>query len=453
MKERITYLDLNNPILSETEQVSTANLGALYILSSLEKAGYNVEYRDYQVSKYANSLQVKNIVKFSEESGDILLLCCMAYMLPLVVLAIQDIKRKYPHKIIILGGVGPTGVADKLVEAFKEIDIVIKGEGEEAVVETIKALEASFSVRDSLLAQVKGIVFRNQENAVIMTGERQRNCRLDDIAFPAYHKINMERYHEFGLVTGRGCAYKCKFCDIHGLWGDQYIQRSLNNVIKELNMLVKEYGVQTIRIWDDTFTMSNKRILNFCKRVKEEELNFTWSCFGRVNSVNEEILENMADAGCNGMFFGLESGSERILKMIDKKITVTQMIHAIEMAKQYMNVKGHFIWGFPFETCEELYQTIYLNNYLKDMMEVSIGQLWPYPKSPMYKEYKDIIQFNEKLDMFQKILPFKKEEQEDRSKTIKLILEHKDIFTQFYYYHTDNFMERYEMIKRLEMII
>lgn len=452
MKEKLTYLDLNNPML-EDEQVTTANLGALYIISALEKEGYEIDYRDYQVSPYASSLKVKNILDFAKDSSSVVMICCMAYMLPLVVLAVQEIKRKEPEKLILLGGVGATGVGNELCAAFPEFDVIMKGEGEQTIVEVLHALEQPISLRDESLSRVNGIVFRNQQNEVVITNERIRNCQLDEILFPAYNKIVINNYKEFGLVTGRGCAYKCSFCDIHGLWGDKYLQRSLDNVMQELNLLVKEFGVKSIRIWDDTFTMSEKRILEFCKRIRHEKLEFQWTCFGRVNLVNEKLLEEMAKAGCIGMFFGLESGSERILKRIDKKITVPQMVKAVQLTKKYMKTKGHFIWGFPFETCEELYQTIYLNNYLSEFMEVSIGQLWPYPKSPLYNEFKHITRFNEELDMFHKILPFKEDEHDERQKVKQLIIEHKDIFTQFYYYHTDNFMERYEMIKRLEFII
>lgn len=449
-QKRVTYLDLNNPISEKNNLNSTANLGALYLISTLENQGYDVDYRDYQISNFYNKLNVNNIVKFADNCEEILLIGCMAYMLPLVVLAVRKIKELNPEKIIVLGGVGPTGVADKLIREFRDIDMVVKGEGEDTVVELLNALEINepFS-RYEALKNIKGIVFRDFEANIVITAERERNRNLDSVKFPAYHAIDMGQYKGFGLITGRGCAYKCKFCDIHGLWGDKYFQRSLDNVFLELNLLVKEFGIKEISIWDDTFTMSEKRIIEFCKRIKEEKLDFSWSCFGRVNLVNEKLIETMANSGCSDIFYGLESGSEEVLKKIEKKITLDSMIKAIETTVKYMKVKGHLIWGFPFESSEDLYKTIYLYNYLKGKIDISMSQLWPYPTSPLYRQYKDLITFNPDLGTFEKILPFKQEDINDKKEVLKLIENHSDIFTQFYYYHTDNFMDRLSMVNSL----
>ncbi|MEN2774630.1 radical SAM protein [Acetivibrio clariflavus] len=449
----ITFLDLNNPVNMGSNESIIPNLGALYIVAALENEGYEVDYRDYQVSEFYNDLKIDSIVKFAEKSGDIILVCCMAYMLPLVLLAMQRIKKLNPEKQIILGGVGPTGVAARLIEEFDYIDIVVKGEGEITIVQLIDALKIKDVYRkNEALKKVAGIVFRDLDSKVVDNPERERIRDLDSIAFPAYNAIDVTKYNEFGLITGRGCAFKCKFCDIHGLWRDKYFQRSLENVIEELNIIVKEYGIKQIRIWDDTFTLSNKRVMEFCKRVKEEKLDFQWSCFGRVNLVNESLLETMANSGCNGIFYGLESGSEEILEKVDKKINIDSMIRAIETTLNYMKVKGHLIWGFPFESCEDLYKTIYLYNYLKGKIDISISQLWPYPTSPLYKEYKHLIKFDPSLGTFDKILPFKENELGDKEEVLRLVARYGDIFTQFYYYHTDNFMDRYMMIKNLYTI-
>lgn len=450
MRNEITFIDMNNPIPREAEQTTTPNLGALYIISALEDEGYEIDYRDYQISKFSDSLKVNSIVEFAKNSRNILMVCCMAYMLPIVILALKKIKEIFPEKIIILGGVGPTGVADKLIREFKEIDIVVKGEGEFVIVEVLKALEEkNLSSRIELLKKIKGISFRDQNYELVSNPMMERCKELDRIAFPAYYKIDMDIYKEFGLITGRGCAYKCKFCDIHGLWGEKYYQRSLDNVMLELRLLVKEYGVKKIRIWDDTFTMSDDRVQEFCRRLKKEKLDIEWSCFGRVNLVNERLLETMANAGCKGIFYGLESGSEEILKKIDKRITLDSIIRAIEITVKYMDVKGHLIWGFPFESCEDLYKTLYVYNYLRNKIRISMSQLWPYPTSPLYQEYQELIRFNPALDSFYKILPFKEDETDEVKSVIQLITSHKDIFTQFCYYHVDSFMHRYHMVQDL----
>lgn len=448
---RITYLDLNNPILKK-EQKNTVNLGALYIISALRKANIEVDYRDYQTSEYREDLKIESITNFAKESENVILMCCMAYMLPLVTLAIQKIKEEYPEKIIIMGGAGPTGVASKLIREFDGIDLIIKGEGEETVVEVLDKLNDDMTGFKGNLDEVDGIVTRDKDNNVLETKNRHRKKVLDEIDFPAYDYIDMKKYEVFGLVTGRGCAYRCKFCDIHGLWGNKYYQRSLDNVFEELDILVNKYGVSNISIWDDTFTVDRNRVVEFCNKVIENKLKFEWSCFSRVNLVDEEILKLMSKAGCKGIFFGLESGSEKVLDKIDKKITVEAMIKAIDLTKRFMEAKAHLIWGFPMEDREDLYKSFYLLNYLRNDIEVNISQLWPYPTSQIYREYKDKIRFNEELGSIDKILNFKEDEWVDRLKVIESVKEHKDIFTQFYYFHTDEFMHKYDLVKKMELI-
>lgn len=178
MDKSITYLDFNNPILQK-DQYKTLNLGALYIIASLENNGYEVEYRDYQISEFGRSLKIKDMVKFADGSGDIILICCMAYMLPLIMIMIKKIKANYPEKTIILGGIGPTGVAEELMKSFENVDIIIKGEGEQSIIEVIKALNNPKDAQFSSLKRVKGIIYRNQYGEIIVNSPRMRIKDLD----------------------------------------------------------------------------------------------------------------------------------------------------------------------------------------------------------------------------------------------------------------------------------
>ena len=131
--KKVTFLDFSNPLPNRNGGGATLHIGALYIVSALEEKQYVVDYRDYQTSLYCNSLKLSDMLEFSDNSADIILISCMAYMLPLVVLFSERFKLANPEKKIILGGPGPAGVAEELVSAFSFIDYIIKGEGEETV--------------------------------------------------------------------------------------------------------------------------------------------------------------------------------------------------------------------------------------------------------------------------------------------------------------------------------
>src|SRR5699024_9517041 len=150
-------------------------------------------------------------------------------------------------------------------------------------------------------------------------------------------------YSMFGIITGRGCVYRCKFCDVHGLWGDQYQRRSISNVLDEIELLVKKYGVTRLDIWDDTFIVDRKRVVEFVNGLTQRELKVNWSCFGRINLIDEELLQLMSGAGCDAIFYGIESGSQCVLDRIDKLIDLVEVNKFVDLLILFVCVYLHFI--------------------------------------------------------------------------------------------------------------
>lgn len=443
--KHVTFLDFSNPLPHRNGGGATLHIGALYIVSTLEESGFDVDYRDYQTSEFCNSLAIKDMLRFSENSANIVLVSCMAYMLPLVILFAERFKKANPHKIMILGGPGPAGVAEDIVDTFPFIDYIIKGEGEE----TVPLLVKTIINKRQLAVSIPGVVFKED---IIYSTPPKRIKDLDSIPFPAYHIVDMKKYSTYGIITGRGCVYKCKFCDVHGLWGDQYLRRNIQNVLSEIEFLNSSYGIDRFDIWDDTFIVDRNRVLEFVNGLHERGLQVRWNCFGRVNLIDEELLQIMSSAGCEEIFYGLESGSQSVLDRIDKKVNIKDVNRVIEMSLRYVKVSAHLIWGFPFETLQDLFQTIFLYNYLKGKIRVGIGQLWPYPTSPLFSEFPYLLTVNDSQIEFLKILPFSKPDTEEERLVHGLVRKYPHIFTQFCVLADELYQQKREIMERLLLL-
>jgi anaerobic magnesium-protoporphyrin IX monomethyl ester cyclase len=201
----LTLVNFVPPLKGDT----TVPLGPLYIASVLEEAGCQVDFRDYQLTSYENPLTQKSITDFLSDSEDFLGIGCFFNALPFLLPSLEKIKSESPEKTIVLGGPGPSSVAEKLMEEFLFIDVVVKGEGEF----TMKDLAL-----DNPLNQIKGIVYRSQ-GKVVSTPGRERIQNLDGLPYPDYTKIDLSKYTQAGVITARGCPYHCSFCEVAALWG------------------------------------------------------------------------------------------------------------------------------------------------------------------------------------------------------------------------------------------
>lgn len=443
--EKVTFLDFSNPLSKRNGGGATLHIGALYIVAALEKKGIKVDYRDYQTSKFCDSFKVEDMVEFATDTSDVVLVSCMAYILPLVILFSERFKELFPNKILILGGPGPAGVAEDIVSSFSSIDYVIRGEGEE----TLPVLLESLSTNFNHSITIPGIVYK-AERLYSIPPVRIEN--LDELPLPAYHAVDMKQYSTFGIITGRGCVYRCKFCDVHGLWGDQYKCRSISKVLDEIELLVREYGINRFDIWDDTFIVNRKRVIDFIRGINERQLKIRWNCFGRINLIDEELLQMMSQAGCEEIFYGIESGSQSVLNKIDKQINIEDVNSVIEMSLKYVRVSAHLIWGFPFEGYNDFFRTIYMYNYLNGKMRIGLGQLWPYPTSPLYIDYGGDVIINEDQREFYKILPFPTSGTEDEILIHNLVDKYPHIFTQYTIFKDEGYAYKKQIMDRLVLL-
>ena len=447
----ITLANVSAPVIHEAEKKAELflPLGSLYLISAWERAGWRVDFRDYQLEPgtAANLLDPNSLADFLEGSAPIVGISCMVSMLPFVVLGTKRFKERHPETRVVLGGPGPSGVAKALVESMPWIDVVARGEGEITAVELVRALKDGDG-----LSGVKGITYRS-DGRVCENPPRPRVTNLDDLPMPAYHAVDLSRYTNFAVVTGRGCPFNCSFCDVGPLWENRVLLRGVGGVLKELETLRKTYGVKRVSFADDTFTLQRSRTEALMRGVAP--LGLSWSCLSRIDKLDEDLLAKMASAGCDAIFFGIESGSDKVLAKIDKRFTIAEATEKVELTAKYIKqIITSYIWGFPFETMDDFKSTIFsiLSMWHLGAM-AGLKLLSPMPLSRLGIEFRDRIEFSEKLcSVFASlgnITPGMSGKRADIPREFKEIIgRYPDVFEGFYFIRSDGLEEKARYLEK-----
>lgn len=329
-------------------------LGPLYLVSALEQQGYDVDFRDYQLAEALDPFDLEGTLDFLADTAPIVGFSCMANLLPYTLLVAMALKERWPQKTVILGGTGPTAVEERILQRFDAIDVIVRGEADHTLPELMDALS-----RGDDLRTIPGITFRDG-GRVVSTGPRPRIADLDRLPWPAYHRADMHAYEGYGLVTSRGCPYRCAFCSVAPIWGHQTVRRRVECVVGEIRHLFETYGVEMFLLQDEYFVSHKEHMLDFCAQLKAAHLPLRWKCFARVNLVDEEMLRTMADAGCVHIRYGVESGSDAVLQRVSKGFSSADACEVIaSSATIFPEVDAFFIWGFPFESMVDFHKSVF----------------------------------------------------------------------------------------------
>lgn len=426
-------------------------LGPMYLVSALENAGIEVDFRDYQMIGTDEIFSLDNFLSFIEDPAPIIGLSCMANLLPFVLYTLPAIKKKYPDRTIVLGGVGTAAVENEILERFPEIDIVHTGEGDNTVPKLIKALIQNKSIQDipSISFRVNGSIQHNEKESRI-------TC-LDELPRPAYHKIDFTKYEGHNILGSRGCPYPCTFCSITPIWGWKAFSRSAKNIIDEMEYMNREFGVEEFLFQDEYFVSNPKRTIEFCRLLKRRKLKIQLKVFARVDLVNKESLKALAKAGCIEIRFGIETGSDKILEITRKGFSSDEVLKVLSMAKKYIpGVDAFYIWGFPFETMEDFNKTVFQMITLRGMDINCLPSLLTYlPQTIIYQNIED----KGKMEFCPYVLPeYMVSGIEDRLSVrvnienenkalFDFIKQHRDIFPGFFHIDIEN-----NIIPKLEML-
>jgi anaerobic magnesium-protoporphyrin IX monomethyl ester cyclase len=335
-------------------------LGLAYVAAALEKAGFQAEILDnYNLKKPIE--QVKQEIKKLEP--EIVGITCGSVTYRRCIETAQAVKEVLPSCKVVVGGWQPTYMPESLLE-YPEIDYLVMGEGEQAMVKVANSLAKGED--KSLIAKIPGIAYMNKGKIVKSPPTFMQD--LDQIPFPARHLLPMPIYDRIipyldaspvdTMNVIRGCPYNCAYCETKKLWGPTCRAFSPTRIIAEIEHLVQNFGSKGVYFVGDNFTINKKRTVELCNLMKKEKLDIKWVCDTRVDQVSRELLREMKDAGCQTIWFGVESGSARILEKLNKKITMEQISHAFKLCKeQGIQIACSFMVGIPGETVDDMNAT------------------------------------------------------------------------------------------------
>ncbi len=356
-------------------------LGLLYIASVLEQQGHEVKVLDMQMNPDLNLIE--EIGNYGPRIIGITSVTANFHKA-------QQIAKSIRHNFslfIVLGGVHATFTYHELSQ-HPEFDAYIIGEGEYTMLELINAIENNIG-----LSNIKGLAYTIEGN-IYYNKQRPLVDNLDTIPFPARHLINMDQYtsHKGSalLISTRGCPYSCIFCSTSKLHGNRYRVRSVDNVIREIGLILEEYAPKSLSFADDNFTFNRLRVKNLCDAILAHGYDTPWSCSARVDNVDEELLNIMKNSGCDEIFFGIESGSQDILNTAKKGFQIKYAENALKLAKKF-NIKtvASFILGLPTENNRTIRETIKFAKRI-DADSYIFGFATPFPGTELQKNITEL---------------------------------------------------------------
>ncbi len=417
-------------------------LGILLAAAVLEEEGFSVDFRDYQVASLKRKPDPHTFCSFMKTNADVIGISVMAPSLPTVCAAVSIFKEDHPGKKIILGGPSPTDMPVEIVKNYP-VDIVVAGEGERTLSQLMNALQEETPLRD-----VRGICYTKQGK--ICVNERPSRIEdLDSLPFPAYHFIDFSQYDKKAvMLTARGCPYSCAFCSAHSVWEHHVTYWSMEKVVEELSFISDQIDEFTFA--DDILTLSRKRVARLCALLRSESIDLPWSCNGRVNHVSRDLLQMMTSAGLTKILYGIESGSDHILKTIGKEFTAAEARKTIELTVEYTTARPSYMWGFPFETLDQFFETIFcvVSDQNHPRIDPQLLFLNPLVKSPLFNEYKHTLTFSPALTPGISRLP-ENEQIREYPELAKTILLHPDLFASYYHYDHESLPEKWEYVRNL----
>lgn len=344
------------------------------------------EFIDINAYRYSNE-KVGLILKSMQ--FDVVLIGGLIPVYKRIIAYAEVIKEINPKAIIIAGGSAAMSVPKILLQNSK-VNVVCAGEGERAIVELLQGLKEC-ELKE--LTHVKGFYYKI-DRKIIYSGKLDLLADLDSESdIPAYDLLPMDIYlsnpvvglgRDIDFISSRGCPFKCTFC--YQPWGSRFRAHSPSFIIDTFKYLRNNYKIDFVSFQDDEFVADKQRVYEICEKIRKDVPGLLWSCSGRVNLVDDKLVNTMRESGCVSISYGFESGSPRILKSMNKKVTVEQMENAIRINRKYgMMLPVSFMIGMPEEdeiSCRETIEFCVRNNIpLKSIMFVT-----PYPGTQIFED-------------------------------------------------------------------
>ncbi|MBT8330696.1 MAG: cobalamin-dependent protein, partial [Deltaproteobacteria bacterium] len=356
------------------EDISVVPQGLYYIAALLKKHAYDVEILNwYNINTRSEAIEAELKEKNPDVIGFSILHANRWGGIDIARIA----KQINPKVKIIFGGIGATFLWEHFLTHFPQVDFVAIGEGEYSFLNLIQCLQAGETQK---IERIEGLAYR-KNGQVIRNQDAQPIGDLDQLPIPSQYF----RYEH--ILLTRGCAASCDFCGSPQFWGRQVRFHSADYFVEQLSQLAGQ-GTRLFSISDDTFTINARRVIEICQKIIQAKLDIQWAAISRVDMITADILYWMRKAGCIQISYGVESGSEKIRKLLGKHISQQQICQAFELTQHYgIMARAYFIYGCPQESWQTIEQTIELMNAIKPLSAI-FYILDLFPGTALYDDYK-----------------------------------------------------------------
>lgn len=360
-------------------------MGIAFLAAAIRDQGYSVKIFDANVEKNPFDQLLIILNKYQPQVVGLSFTSLLANSAHHTA---ELIKKHNPNITILAGGYHPTVMP---LEVIKDpnFDFVFIGEGEQSLFEWLE----QYKNQQTNFNQIKGLVFRLNDK-IIQTEPRELIANLDDIPFPAYNLLPIDKYSSLAstrkpyvtFIRSRGCPFRCLFCGVQKMFGRRYRCQSPAKTISEIDILVRDFGIKEINFKDSDFLIDKTNVIEFCRLLITRKYDLIWTCNARVDMINEEILKLMQQAGCRLITYGVESGSQEILNNLKKDISLSQTEQAIQLTKKIgIRCALDIILGGIGETQATFKQTL---SFIKKLNPdyVAFTYLTAFPGSELYAE-------------------------------------------------------------------
>lgn len=375
---------VNSPVTVRNEHARlTPPLGLAYLASALRAQGYSVSGVDFNVSGL-NLRRLDSIITYDKPA--IVGISAMTETYPNAIAIARRIKETAPETIVVLGGAHPT-ILPEAVLAEDAVDYAIVGAGEVGLVRLARfVLQGGGS-----LDEIPGLAWRDGD--AIRVNPRAELSSPDELPRPARDLFPTEFYRDkWNVLTATGsCPYRCPFCSAAALWHGRRRMRSPRSIVDELEELSADHGVDRVFFTDDLFTMDAPWVRELAAELRGMDRPLEWGCATRVDHVDADLLRVMAEAGCTGVQFGVESGSQAILDSV-KGIDKSQVLDAIRSAVAVgIDAVSSFMVPFPEDTRETLAESLAFMREVRDAgSRIFLSYTCPYPGTVFYKQADEL---------------------------------------------------------------
>jgi anaerobic magnesium-protoporphyrin IX monomethyl ester cyclase len=350
-------------------------LGLAYLAAVAEKNGHAVSVIDCLPVDMDHNEMKKQVAAFDP---DIIGITSTTSTFQSALQATHVLKESYPNALTVLGGPHVTFMDTSTLNECPDVDVVVRREGEETLLDL-----ARYVANEKQLDEVAGITFR-KNGKIAQMPDRPLIQNLDQLPFPALKHFPLDKYKIYGrtylpIITSRGCPFQCSFCVSSRMVGNTLRARSPKNVVDELEWLKTVHDAEAYVFYDDILTFNRKRIYDLCDEIKSRKIGLPWDCTTRVDYVSRELLAKMREANCQEVFFGVESGCQRILDAVHKRTSIELNERAIKWAKEAgLFVAVSVVVGYPGETRETLKQTLeFIRRVKPDDAYLSVAMPFP----------------------------------------------------------------------------